>query len=94
MIQLLLHILRIRDTGSAFLEGNRVFSHMLLIEMKKPTLVVVLLHVTELPTLFFKKKTISYIYYFKIANVYFKIIGFLCKLNLNHSFEKKSQGFT
>lgn len=55
MIQLLLHIFRIRDTGSAFLEGNRVFSHMLLIEMKKPTLVVVLLHVTELPTLFLKK---------------------------------------
>lgn len=71
MIQLLLHIFRIRDTGSAFLEGNRVFSHMLLIEMKKPTLVVVLLHVTELPTLFFKKM-ISYIYYFKIANVYLK----------------------
>ena len=66
---------------------------MLLIEMKKPTLVVVLLHVTELTTLFLKK-TISYIYYFKIDNVYFKIIGFLCKLNLNHSFEKKSQGFT
>ena len=61
--------------------------------MKKKTLVVALLHVTELTTTPIKKKNnqLYHIYYFEINNVYFKIFGFLC--NLNHSFEK-SQGFT
>ena len=78
MLQLLLHV--------------TVTCYWLWEMKKKTTLVVALLHVTELATHppIKNNNQLYHIYYFEINNVYFKIFGFLC--NLNHSFEK-SQGF-